>query len=171
MLCRTVEAWCTLFHRSSSTVASTSRQTARPASRANKAGCLWYITSVEHTQNAACTKNGFVLLTSAINSWMSTSKNGSATLRHFASRHSYEGGGGESFSVITIQPCWCRWIDSEQIRSRINQQLIAECFGHKGLRGWNILSDTATYLLTINLPTLKSVAMSLYNINLVDICL
>jgi len=41
---------------------------------------------------------GYVILTSAINSWMSTSRNGSATFRHFASRHSYEG--REKHSVL-----------------------------------------------------------------------
>ena len=39
-----------------------------------------------------------------------------------------------------------RQIDCEQMRSRINQ----------------LLMDSATHLLTINSPTLKSVAMSLY---------
>ena len=41
---------------------------------------------------------------------------------------------------------YVRRIDYEQIRSRINQLLI----------------DSATYLLTINSPTLKSIAMSLH---------
>ena len=45
----------------------------------------------------------------------------------------------------------CRPIDCEQIHSRINQQLIAGRFGHKGLRQLHT-TDSATYLLTINLP-------------------
>ena len=83
-----------------------------------------------------------------------------------------------SNSIIT-----CRRIDCEQIGSRINQKLIAGRFGNEGLHQLHrklfcmqltkaflaeascnqLLIDSATYLLTINSPTLKSVAMSLYN--------
>ena len=50
---------------------------------------------------------------------------------------------------LTKRCSCCRQIDCEQIRSRINQQLIAGHFGHEGLCGWNVL------------PTLKNIAMSL----------
>ena len=63
---------------------------------------------------------------------------------------------------------FCRVADSccGQIRSRINQQLIAGRFSHKGLRQLRtkLFTNSATYLLTINLPILMSVAMSLYDI-------
>ena len=74
----------------------------------------------------------------------------------------------------------CRRIPCEQIRSRTNQQLIAERFGlgtkflyvadafMTKMSCNYLLIDSATYLLTVNLPTLKSVAMSLYDIILRD---
>ena len=79
-------------------------------------------------------------------------------------------------NVVAEAHCYAlqsRQTDCEQIRSRINQQLVAGRFGHKGLHQLctknicmqlmkafvakascnQLLIDSATYLLTINLPT------------------
>ena len=67
-------------------------------------------------------------------------------------------GGGDGDGI-------CRRIDCEQIRSRINQQLIAGRFGHEGLRQLH----TKVYVFAHKqfTYTLKSVAMSLYDIVMV----
>ena len=51
----------------------------------------------------------------------------------------------------------CRQIDCEQFRSSINQQLIAGCFGHEGLRQLHTKQFCTKTMETINSPTLKSV--------------
>ena len=98
MPCRTAAGWCTQFLRNSSTGVGTWHQTDHSTGRTSRLCVLCHRTLNMHKDTACTGGRGGVMLTSAINSWMSTSRNGSATFRHFASRHSYEG--REKHSVL-----------------------------------------------------------------------